>query len=88
MSRHCRLGKSFVCSAWDWRRLKAASGSAEPKQQGCFVCQDEAEVDWFVGMNNTGGPFDGWDVSGVDRMSLVESPEGYHVLPETTPRNR
>ena len=26
-----------------------------PEQEGCFVCLDHREKDWFVDMNNTGG---------------------------------
>jgi hypothetical protein len=42
------------------------------------LCRDEWEVDWFVRMNNTGGPVDVWAVDRVDEAELMESPEGHH----------
>lgn len=29
-----------------------------------FVCVDEGDADWFVFINNTGGPVDVWAVEG------------------------
>lgn len=75
----------------DWRRMGAAhgiAGSIAPEQQGCFVCHDDFEVDWFVGMNNTGGPVDVWAISGVDEDSLVESPEGHDYVAAPIPPDR
>ena len=69
----------------DWDRMQAArgiAGSTAPEQHGCFLCLHEGEVEWFVGMNNTGGPVDVWEVRGVDPGQLVESPEGHMFLPE------
>jgi hypothetical protein len=74
----------------DWRNMEAArgiAGSMTPEQQGCFVCRDD-EVDWFVEMNNTGGPVDVWAVSGVDEDSLVQSPEGYEYVAAPIPPDR
>lgn len=68
----------------DWARMTAArgiAGSDRPEQQGCFLCLDEFEADWFVEMNNTGGPVDVWAVAGVDPDDLHESPEGHFYLP-------
>ena len=65
----------------DWDRMGDAwgiAGSRAPEQAGSFVCEDDGQVEWFVRMNNTGGPVDVWAVSGVDRVELHESPEGYH----------
>jgi hypothetical protein len=59
---------------------RGIAGSDSPEQQGCFLCLDD-EVEWFVGMNNTGGPVDVWAVDGVDPSELRESPEGYFYLP-------
>lgn len=75
----------------DWRRMTTArgiAGSFEPEQQGCFLCQHESELEWFIQMNNTGGAVDVWEVSGVDEDSLIESPEGHYFLPEVIPPKR
>jgi hypothetical protein len=64
------------------------AGSRWPEQAGCFLCLDESEVDWFVCMNNTGGPVDVWAVDGVDPAELVESPEGHFYLPAVVPPSR
>jgi hypothetical protein len=64
----------------DRRFMTAApgiAGSPRPEQEGCFLCHDEVEVGWFVGMNDTGGPVDGWAVDGIDAEALLESPEGH-----------
>ena len=68
----------------DWSRMGAASGiagSPTPEQQGCFLAPDENTADYFVQMNNTGGPVDVWEVTGVDADHLVLSPEDYYYLP-------
>ncbi|WP_197037714.1 MULTISPECIES: hypothetical protein [Actinomycetes] len=39
-------------------------------------------------MNNTGGPVDVWEVSGVDADTLVESPQGYYFFPGVVSRDR
>jgi hypothetical protein len=68
----------------DWTRMSAArglAGSRQPEQQGCFLT-DELTVDWFVRLNNTGGPVDVWAVDDVDEDQLLSSPEDYRYLPE------
>jgi hypothetical protein len=45
------------------------------------VALSEDETDWFVGMNNTGGPVDVWEVADVDEDDLVQSPEGHVYFP-------
>lgn len=72
----------------DWRlmgRSRGIAGSSAPEQDGCFVCLDDSEVEWFLGINNTGGPVDVWAVDGVDERELRESPEGHFFLPRTVP---
>ena len=73
----------------DWKLMGAArgiAGSASPEVEGCFLCQDEFEVEWFAKtINNTGGPVDVWMVAGVDATQLLER-DGYHYLP--APINR
>ena len=64
------------------------AGSPVPEAPGVFLCVDEFDADWFVGMNNTGGPVDVWAVDGVDRESLVDNGNGYRYLPGTIPASR
>lgn len=82
---------SISRSGLDWRLMGAArgiAGSDRPEQEGCFLAANEYECDWFVRMNNTGGPVDVWEVSGVDADSLVESPQGYYFFPGVVDRDR
>jgi hypothetical protein len=86
-----RNRESILANGLDWRMMGASpgiAGSRTPEQDGCFMCQTESEADWFVRMNNTGGPVDVWAVDGVDDRDLVESPEGYLYLPMTVPPDR
>lgn len=72
----------------DWQRMAAApgiAGSRGPEADGVFLCRDEHEVDWFVSMNNTGGPVDVWAVQGVDSVELVDNGNGYGYVPRTIP---
>ena len=72
----------------DWKRMADASGiagSQRPEQAGCFLCRDEAEAEWFLRMNNTGGAVDLWAVDGVPAHDLVGSPEGFVYLPRRVP---
>lgn len=74
----------------DWRRMDAArgiAGSRRPEQEGCFL-GDAFERDWFVHLNNTGGPVDVWEVRGVDVADLVLSPEGHYYFPGVIPAER
>ncbi|MCZ2828524.1 hypothetical protein O2W14_06725 [Modestobacter sp. VKM Ac-2986] len=75
----------------DVRRMGAApgiAGSPVPEQDGVFLADDEFLVDWFVRMNNTGGPVDVWAVDGVVRVDLEQSPEGYLFQSGTVPADR
>jgi len=75
----------------DYTRMGLArgiAGSVEAEQAGCFLAMNEHERDWFVGMNNTGGPVDVWEVADVDVEDLVESPEGHLYLPGVVPPGR
>jgi hypothetical protein len=67
---------------------RGIAGSDRPEQAGCFLAANEYERDWFVRMNNTGGPVDVWEVSGVDSDELVQSPEGYFYFPGVLERDR
>lgn len=66
---------------WSRRAAVGIAGSALPECEGCFLARDEFEADFFVRMNNTGGPVDVWEVSGVHADELVESAEGFVFLP-------
>lgn len=61
------------------------AGSTAPEVAGCYLAEDESEADWFLRMNNTGGPVDLWSVEGIDADALVESPNGYRYLPAKVP---
>ena len=72
----------------DWERMGSTcgiAGSPIPEMAGVFLCRDEAESDWFVDMNNTGGPVDAWAVEGIDPDSLLDNGNGYGYLPEKIP---
>ena len=74
----------------DSERMAAVgiAGSPTPEVPGVYLCRDEVEADWFVSMNNTGGPVDVWGVDGVDPGSLVDNGSGHHYLPGTVPADR
>ncbi|MDQ6522353.1 hypothetical protein RB608_02015 [Nocardioides sp. LHD-245] len=83
-----RLNRASISThGLDWSRMGAApgiAGSDGPEVEGCFLC-DEGEVDWFIRINNTGGPVDLWQVDGVADDDLVEFDTGYSYLPERIP---
>ena len=86
-----RNRESIAAYGLDWTRMKdtpGIAGSAQPEQEGCFLCVDEWEVTWFVRMNNTGGSVDVWAVEGVEEAELVESPEGHTYLRSRIPPER
>ncbi|MCW3159649.1 hypothetical protein [Micropruina sonneratiae] len=64
------------------------TGSFSPEVAGVFLCRDQFEVDWFVRMNNTGGPVDVWAVDGVGGESLIDNGSGYHYVNEPIPPDR
>ena len=75
----------------DWNRMGAApgiAGSRTAEQKGCFLSPDAFTADFFIRMNNTGGPVDVWEVTGVDPDLLVESPEGFLYFPGVIPPDR
>lgn len=83
--------ESIRAHGLDWQRMSVArgiAGSIAPEQEGCFLCADEWEMEWFIEMNNTGGPVDVWGVEGVDEAQLVHSPEGHSYLPARVPPDR
>lgn len=78
-----RNRSSILRHGLDWTRMGAApgiAGSSGPEVDGCFLCVDEFEDEWFIKMNNTGGPVDVWEVDGVSRDELVESSNGHQYV--------
>ena len=79
---------SIAARGLDWRHMGAARGIAgddRPDQEGTFLCRDEAEVRFFVTINNTGGPVDVWVVDGVAEADLIVAPEGFAYVPVAIP---
>ncbi len=75
---------SIYAHGLDWTRMGAAcgiAGSRSPEQAGCFLCLDDFEIEIFIRINNTGGPVDVWEISGVDPTELVSPRDGYGYLP-------
>lgn len=86
-----RNRESILEHGLDWERMGAArgiAGSRSPEVSGVFVCRDADEADYFVRMNNTGGPVDLWGVKEVDRASLVDNGSGYDYVAEKIPAAR
>ena len=74
---------SITIHGLDTARMDSApgiAGSRLPEADGCFLCVDDFEVDFFVRMNNTGGPVDVWAVDGIDERRLVSAPNGFSYL--------
>ena len=72
----------------DWTRMAAApgiAGSQVPEEDGVFVCRDEFDAEFFVRMNNTGGPVDVWAVEGIGEDQLVTSGSGFLYFPGRIP---
>jgi hypothetical protein len=67
------------------RFARGIAGSLRPEKEGCFVCFDEIGAQWFVRMNNTGGPVDIWAIDDLDQSALVVSEEGYNYFPGCIP---
>jgi hypothetical protein len=84
-----RNRESILTFGLDWTRMGAApgiAGSRRPEVEGIFLCLDQSEADWFVRLNNTGGPVDLWAVDGIDLDQLRTSPEGFSYLPSKIDR--
>jgi hypothetical protein len=75
----------------DWTRMtstRGIAGSSVPEQEGAFLCDHDSDVDYFVRMNNTGGPVDIWSVDGVDDVELLDNGSGYFYFPGVIPPER
>jgi hypothetical protein len=83
--------ESIEAHGLDWSRMKEArgiAGSHSPEKEGCFVCFDEMDAQWFVRMNNTGGPVDVWAIDDLDESALVVSGEGFSYFPGCIPAEK
>jgi hypothetical protein len=80
--------KSIMAHGLDWSRMGSApgiAGSQAPEQQAIFLCRDEFEADFFVTINNTGGPVDVWAVEGIEEEELIVADTGFCYLPARIP---
>jgi len=59
---------------------RGIAGSTQPEADGIFVC-DAVMIDFFVRMNNTGGPVDVWQVDDVDAEELLDNGNGIYYVP-------
>ena len=78
---------SILAHGLDWTRMGAAhgiAGSTAPEAEGVFLC-DEFEVQFFTGINNTGGPVDVWVVTGIEERQMVETSSGFSYYPGKIP---
>lgn len=72
----------------DWSRMGVGpgiAGSRTPEVAGVYLCLDEFEADWFVRLNNTGGPVDVWRIDGVDETRLIDNGSGHSYTDEKIP---
>jgi hypothetical protein len=83
--------ESIAKHGLDWTRMGAApgiAGSSSPEADGVFICRGEDEVQFFLRINNTGGPVDLWSVDGVDEGLLTDNGNGFVYLPGRVPAAR
>ena len=80
---------SIMAHGLDWTRMGAAPGiaaSEAPKEDGVFLCLHES--DFFLHINNTGGPVDVWAVNDIDKRQLITTGSGFSYLPTRIPRRQ
>lgn len=66
----------------DWTYMGAArgiAGSHAPEKEGVFVTTSRFDADFFLRMNNTGGPVDLWAIDGVD--VTFDTSDGFLWIP-------
>ncbi|MER7180316.1 hypothetical protein ABT404_12685 [Streptomyces hyaluromycini] len=83
--------RSIAQAGLDWTRMGAArgiAGSRRPEVEGVFVCRGEEEAEFFLQINNTGGPVDLWSVDGIDEGLLLDNGNGFVYLPGRIPAAR
>ena len=49
-----------------------------------FLCE-EFQVEFFVRMNNTGGPVDVWEISGTFEDQMINNGSGFLYFPGRIP---
>ena len=79
-----RNRESIELHGLDWSRMSGApgiAGSREPEVEGIFVALDYFTAEFFVRMNNTGGPVDVWSIDDAQEADLVVSDSGFSYLP-------
>jgi len=79
-----RNRESIAENGLDWRLMSDApgiAGSSSPEVAGVFLCVDRFEADYFVRVNNTGGPVDVWQIDGIKLEELLDAGSGYVYLP-------
>jgi hypothetical protein len=57
------------------------AGSAVPEADGVFLSPDKFTAEFFIRMNNTGGPVDLWAVSGIDEEQMLDNGNGFRFFP-------
>ncbi len=67
---------------------RGIAGSRSPEVEGIFVCRGEEEAEFFLQINNTGGPVDLWSVDAIDEGSLLDNGNGFVYLPGRIPAAR
>ncbi|MFC4034690.1 hypothetical protein ACFO3J_24935 [Streptomyces polygonati] len=83
--------QSIARHGLDWTRMGAApgiAGSRRPEVEGIFVCRGEEAAEFFLQINNTGGPVDLWSVDGIDEELLLDNGHGFVYLPGRIPAAR
>lgn len=83
---------SIQAHGLDWARMSGTRGIAGSRQpevvDGIFLSPDNFTAQFFVRMNNTGGPVDIWAVDDVDPNDLIESGNGFSYVPYRINRQR
>lgn len=80
--------ESILAHGLDWDRMGAApgiAGSRQPEERAVFLCRDAFEAKFFVNLNNTGGPVDVWEVTGITQDELVTGGTGFCYFPAPIP---
>ncbi|MGX1549520.1 hypothetical protein [Streptomyces adustus] len=80
--------RSIAQHGLDWTRMGAApgiAGSRRPEVEGIFVRRGEEDAEFFLQINNTGGPVDLWSVDGIDEGLLLVNGNGFIYLPGRIP---
>ena len=80
---------SILAHGLDWTRMGAApgiAGSLTPEEEGVFLCRDGFEADFFVRINNPGGPVDVRALAGLQADELIRAGCGFADIPP--PRSR